>query len=105
MTCNLTGTSVLGRAGLCSVGRAGLTTAGEDEAGVDSSFAEADDEVLLLRGVVVFSCLADVVETLEATEEDLPRLGVDFRELGMAAEVDNQSKVTDQQWAKLVVSG
>lgn len=60
--------------------------AGEATASASSLAAAAD--VLDRRGDAVTepSCFAEVVDTLEATEEDRPLLGVDLRELGMKKE-------------------
>jgi hypothetical protein len=89
ITCNFTGTFVLGRTGLTSVGKGGLAIAAVfalvGVEATDSAFSllAAALAALLRRGVETLSCLAEVVDTLETTEEDRPRLGVDLREPGM----------------------
>ena len=64
------------------MGNAGRVNSGTTASAASFTAAAADD-TLLRRGVDDVSRLADVVETLEATEEDRPRRGVDLRELGM----------------------
>lgn len=79
------------------MGNAGRLSSGTTASAASFTAAAAAD-TLLRRGVDEVSRLADVVETLEATDEDRPRRGVDLRELGMAGK--QQKRGEDQVGAR-----